>query len=144
LLAGNSDLTLLEIMALDKLQKKRPLSKEEITQLKAKSLIEGRKPNYYLAKSIAEKIGQKAIYSKNKALNKQYYLDFICTAIENHGSLTRTDVNELLWNKLPEWMDDKQKKYKVGNLLSELRQKGRIKNQRSRKKSSWVLVKQAD
>ncbi len=141
LLAGNSDLDILEIMALDKLKKERPLNQTEINLLKAKSLIEGRKPNYYPAKSIAQKIGKKADYSKNTALNKQYYLDFICKAIEEHDSLTRKDVDELLWNKLPDWMSDKQKKYKVGNLLGELRRTKRIKNQGSKYQSMWVLTK---
>ena len=34
----------------------------------------------------------------------------------------RKDIDELLWNKLPEWMNDKQK-IKINNLISELRRK---------------------
>ena len=33
----------------------------------------------------------------------------------------RSDVDQLLWNKLPDWIHDKQRKIKINNLLSELR-----------------------
>jgi len=52
----------------------------------------------------------------------------ICKAVREHGSLTRKDIDELLWNKLPDWMDDKQRKNKVTNLITECRQNGKIRN----------------
>ena len=142
LLASTGDLTLSEIMALDKVQKKLPLSNDEEKLLKAKSLIEGRKPNFYIAQKVAQKIGKKASYSKNRAFDKQYYLDMICKAIGEHGSLNRNEIDELLWDKLPDVMNDKQKKSKVGNLITELRKKGTIHNTGTSKQSSWLLLKQ--
>lgn len=141
MLAREGALTLQEIMALDKVQKHRPLDADEERLLKEKGLIEGRKPNFYIAQPIAEKTGQKASYSKNRAFDKQYYLDLICKAAGEHGSLSRKDIDELLWNKLPEWMDDKQRKIKVGNLISELRRKSRIVNRGSDTQPSWALVR---
>lgn len=140
LLAGNGALSLQEIMVLDKVQKRQPLDDDEDRLLKAKALIEGRKPNFYIAQPVAQKTGQKANYSKNRAFDKQYYLDLICKAAGEHGSLTRKDIDELLWNKLPDWMDDKQRKNKVGNLISELRRKNRITNRGSDAQPSWALV----
>lgn len=140
LLAKNKNLTLEEIMFLDKVQKKKILNESEETYLKKRKLIEGRKPNYFISKSIAQTVGHKAAYSKNKAFDKTYYLDLIIKAIIEHGFLERTDINELLWNKLPEWMNDEQKKVKVNHLLSELRQKGKIKNTGSDKKPKWIIL----
>jgi len=140
LLARDGDLSLPEIMALDKVQKRLPLSADEEKQLKAKRLIEGRKPNFFIAKPVAQQTGQKASYSKNKAFDKQYYLDLICKSIGEHGSLSRRDIDELLWNKLPEWMDDRQRKNKVANLIAELRRTGKIINQGSDTQSLWVLL----
>jgi ATP-dependent DNA helicase RecG len=142
LLASNGALSLQEIIALDKVQKHQPLDGEDEKLLKAKALIEGRKPNFYIAKPVAQQTGQKAAYSKNKAFEKRYYLDFILKAIAEHGVMTRHDIDELLWNKLPEWMDDKQKRSKVGNLLTELRQGGHINNRGTPKHPEWVLLKQ--
>lgn len=141
LLARNTDLSLSEIMALDKVQKRKPLTQQEEQRLKAKALIEGRKPNFYISKPIAQKTGQKASYSRNRGFDKQYYLDLICKAIKEHGSLTRKDIDELLWSKLPDWMDDKQRKNKVGNLLGELKRNDYIRNTGTMKNPLWVLVK---
>lgn len=140
LLARDGGLELQDIMALDKVQKRQPLNADDERRLKSRGLIEGRKPNYFIARSLAQQTGQKAKYSKNAAFDKQYYLDLICKAVKEHGTMTRKDVDELLWNKLPEWMDKKQRKAKVGNLLSELRRHGKIVNQGSDGQPSWALL----
>lgn len=140
LLARDGGLSLQEIIALDKVQKRQALDADDERLLKGKSLIEGRKPNFYIAQPVAQKTGQKASYSKNKAFEKQYYLDLICKAAGEHGALSRKDIDELLWNKLPEWMDDKQRKIKVGNLIGELRRNGRIANSGSDTQPSWSLI----
>lgn len=139
LLARNKDLTLEEIMMLDKVQKKLPISDLEAKHLKNKKLIEGRKPNYIISLKIAQKTGQKAEYTKNKGFEKEYYLDLIINSITQHGEMTRSDIDELLWNKLPDRMSEKQKKNKVGNLISELRIKKIIINKGTPKKPQWIL-----
>ncbi len=88
-----------------------------------------------------DKVEFKEAKIKNKAFDKQYYLDLIVKSIKQHKSLSRKDVDELLWNKLPEWMDDKQRKRKVGNLLSELRINEVIKNDGTYKNPKWVFRK---
>jgi ATP-dependent DNA helicase RecG len=138
LLAKNNELTLDEIIMLDKVQKKQTLTVFEEKHLKSKKLIEGRRPNFFIGIRVAQKSGQKAAYSKNKAFDKQYYLDLIEKAIKEHGSVTRHDVDELLWTKLPDWMDDKQRKIKIGNLLSELSRKGVVVNKGSYTKPIWI------
>ena len=141
MLARDGGLALPDIMALDKVQKRQALTADEVRRLKSGGLIEGRKPNYFIAKSLAQQTGQKASYSKNLAFDKQYYLDLICKAVKEHGSLARKDIDELLWNKLPDWMDEKQRRIKVGNLIAELRRKQRIVNQGSDTRPSWALVR---
>jgi ATP-dependent DNA helicase RecG len=141
LLAQNKELTLEEIIMLDKVQKKQPLTDYEEKHLKAKKLIEGRKPNFFIGIKVAEKTGQKASYSKNKAFDKSYYLDLVEKAIREHKSMSRSDIDDLLWNKLPEWMNEKQKKNKIGNLISELRITGKIHNLGSFNKPNWSLKK---
>lgn len=140
MLARNKDLTLDEIIMLDKVQKKKILTDFEEKYLRSRKLIEGRKPNFYIGIKVAQKMGQKASYSKNKAFDKSYYLDLIVKAIVEHGSLNRKDVDELLWKKLPDWMTDKQRKIKINHLLSELRRKDKIRNEGSFSKPNWVLI----
>lgn len=143
LLARHKDLTLDEIIMLDKVQKRKTLTEAEEKHLKSKKFIEGRKPNYFIGIKVAQKTSQKAAYSKNKAFDKSYYLDLIEKAIKEHKSLERKDIDELLWNKLPEWTDEKQKKNKINNLLSELRRKDKIENQGTYKMPKWVLINEA-
>jgi len=141
LLAKNNELTLEEIIMLDKVQKKKELSQYEEKLLKNKKLIEGRKPNYFIGLKVAQKTNQKAAYSKNKGFDKTYYLDLIVKAIKEHKELNRKEVDELLWSKLPDWMTDTQKKTKVNHLLSELRRNNLIKNNGSLGKPIWIIVK---
>ncbi|PKL19550.1 MAG: transcriptional regulator [Spirochaetae bacterium HGW-Spirochaetae-5] len=138
LLARDPDLTLDEIILLDKVQKNKSLSDIEEKHLRSEGLIEGRKPNYYISLKVAQKTGQKAAYSKNKAFDKNYYLDLIMKAIDQHKFMERKDVDDLLWTKLPDLMDDKQKKNKITNLLSELRITNKIKNIGTDTKPKWV------
>lgn len=140
LLARNKELGLEEIMMLDKVQKKQPLTEFEAKHLKGKKLIEGRKPNYYISIKIAQRTGQRASYSRNKAFDKAYYLDLIIKAIREHKSMARNDVDDLLWDKLPDWMSEKQKKTKINNLLSELRKDKKIENKGTFKYPNWVLI----
>ncbi len=140
LLARSPSLSLGEIIMLDKVQKKLKLTEGEENHLREKKLIEGRKPNFYISLRVAEKTGQKAVYSKNNAFDKAYYLDLIEKAIKEHGFVERNDVDQLLWKKLPDWMDDKQKKVKINNLLSELRRNGIIRNAGSDAKPKWLLI----
>jgi ATP-dependent DNA helicase RecG len=139
-LLRNPDLSLDEIIMLDKVQKRLRLTAFEERHLKGKKLIEGRKPNYFISLNLAQKTGQKASYSKNSAFDKAYYLDLIQKAIKEHSYLVRQEIDELLWKKLPEWMDEKQKKIKINNLISELRREGRIKNAGNDSKPKWVLI----
>ncbi len=55
--------------------------------------------------------------------------------------MSRGDIDDLLWNKLPEWMSEKQKKNKIGNLISELRMSGKTQNLGSFNNPIWSLKK---
>ena len=142
MLAANNDLTLWEIMILDKLQKRKPLSGEETKRLKVKKLIEGRKPNYYIAKIIAQTTGQKAEYTKNAPFDKQYYFDFVKKLLREHKSASRQDIDKLLYGKLPDWMTEQQRKNKIGNIINEMRRADIIRNSGTSGKPRWVLHKE--
>jgi ATP-dependent DNA helicase RecG len=140
LLALNPDIDLIDLIHLDRIAKKLPLNDEIIKELKAKKLIEGRKPNLYISATVAQSIGEKAQYSKNRAFEKQYYLDLILKSITQHGYMTRTDIDKLLWDKLPDYMDEQKKKIKINNLINELSNKlKKICNKGSKGSPKWEL-----
>jgi len=100
ILARDKDLTLEEIILLDKVQKKKALTENEIIWLRKKKLVEGHKTNLRLSLKVAQHTGQKARYTKARAFDNKYYKDLIIEAIKQHGSMTRQEIDELLWDKL--------------------------------------------
>lgn len=142
-LAQENDLTLDEIIMLDRVQKDKgkSLSAAEAKHLRKRGLMEGNKPNYFISAQVAQKIGQKAEYTKARGFDKEKYFELIINCIRQHEDVERKDINDLLSDVLPLWMSDKQKYTKISHLLAELRRKNRIQNIGSDFKSKWILLK---
>jgi len=141
LIMNRPELALNIIILLDKVQKRIPISREDFRRLKAKGLVEGRYPNIYVSFKIASVTGQKAKYIHNKGFHNKYYQDLILEYIKKNKSASRKDIDELLFNKLPDILTSIQKKRKINNILYLLsNQKGTIKNIGSRKYSKWILA----
>ncbi len=142
ILFANPDLDLETVFLIDCVQKRIKIDKEAVKHLRKLKVIEGMSPNIFLSASVSETIGEQSQYVKNKAFNDQYYRDLIVKYLEQYGSAKKRDIRELLWDKLPEVMDDKQKESKVKNLLAKMRRMGIITtDSENQQKSSWILVK---
>ena len=139
ILIHRGDLTLQEVILLDRVQKHLEITDHAATELRKKKLVEGRKPNYFVGAKISQTMGQKAEYSRNKAFEKQQYFDWILKSLKEHGSMSRQDINKLLWNILPAWMDDEKKKNRIKNIITELRSLKKISNSGSKKDPIWIL-----
>ncbi|MBQ7710893.1 MAG: putative DNA binding domain-containing protein [Bacteroidales bacterium] len=126
LLTRDKSLNLLEIEMLSRLQMHRTLNDDEIAYLRKRKLVEGRKNALYFAKSVAKATGQEVEYTRKRGFDDEYYKDLILKAIDQHKRLSRTQINELLMNKLPDALTEKQKLIKIGNLLLALRKKEKI------------------
>lgn len=140
-LALNPDLSLDEIIILDKVQKKIELSENEIQKLKARKLIEGRKPNFIISENLAVKTKQVGAYIKTRGFDKEYYKKLILEFIKKnkHGS-SKKEIRILLWSKLPDVLTDTQKENKISNILRELRQEEKIKNTGNPAKPNWISI----
>ena len=139
ILARNTDFSLEDIVLLDKVQKHKELSDAELKYLRKNNLVEGRKGNVHLSKSVAQKTGQKSRYIKVAGFDKQYYKDLIYQCITTHDSMSRAEIDELLFDKLSDSLDDTQKKNKIMNLIQEMRRNKKIKNIGTRESSKWIL-----
>ena len=60
--------------------------------------------------------------------------------LEKNGSASRKEIDSLLWKILSEALDDDQKSHKIGNLLTNMRRSGIIKNEGSRGKPTWKIA----
>ena len=87
---------------------------------------------------VAQRTGQRAQYTVSRGLDKKYYCELILAGIDEHGVLSRQDINELLWKKLPDsYYTDSKKKRKIDNLLAEMRRRGTIISERAGNSFLW-------
>ncbi len=119
LLLENTELSLVEVMLLDRVQKNIVITKEQSDYLRKNKLIEGRYPNIYVSKSISEIVNEKSTYIKNSGFDDQYYKDLVLQYLDKFKSITKEDLDNLLLNKLPDSLNEEQKKRKIKYLVNE-------------------------
>lgn len=141
LLIQKTDLSLGQILSLDRVQKRLPLSNDTIKFLRRDGLIEGRKPHIHVSASVAKATASKADYIRTRAQDDDFYCKLITDYLEKFGKASREEIDNLLMKNLSEVLDPEQKSNKIGNLLTKLRRRGTIVNQGSKKTPSWVLAK---
>lgn len=137
LLMERTDLDLAQVMLLDRVQKGQRIGRDEHRHLKSAGFVEGRYPNLIVAGAVAKATGEAGRHIRERGFDKQYYLDLILALVEEHGPVSRKDVDEVLVSKLPDRLTFDQKRRKVRNLLQELRREGKIVNMGSRSRPRW-------
>ena len=126
MLLANQDMSLTDAVLLDQVQKGKPISDNAIKKLRKEGLIEGRKSHLYVSKQIAKATNTQVEYTLKKGFNDAECQEWIMKALNDHKVLSRKQINELLWNKLPIDYTDDQRVRKIGNLLTKLRKNGVI------------------
>ena len=140
LLLENRNMSLTDAVLLDSVQKGKRISPEAIAMLRKRKLIEGRLPHIFIAKDIAQVTDQKIEYSKHKGLDDKKCEALLLDSLKDHGSLTKPEIVRLLWDVLPDQLDDKQKDNKLDYLLKRLRKAGKIWTERNEVTSIWHLT----
>lgn len=140
LLMQKTSLPLTDILALDRIQKRLPADAETVKRLRRAGLIEGHKPNLHVSALVAKAASQKEEYILTRAQDDAFYSKLILDYLTKFGSASRKDIDRLLTNKLSEALDSEQKRFKIGNLLNNLRRAGKIRNAGTRPVPRWELV----
>lgn len=140
LLLQKTDIPLHDVLALDRIQKKLPADEATIKRLRKAGWIEGKKPNLHISATIAEVTGSRVDYIRTRAQDDAFYEKLVLDYIGKFGNATRTEIEELLLDKLSKGLTGEQKENKIRSLLTRLRMGGKIENQGSRKKPKWVLL----
>lgn len=140
LLIQKTDLSLTDVLALDRVQKKLPIPEDTAAHLRKAGLIEGRKPKYFVSAKVAAATAGKADYIRTRAQNDEFYAKLLTDYLEKFGEASRAEVNKLLLDKLSDVLDAGQKEKKIANLLTKLRRAGRITNTGSRGQPTWKLA----
>ena len=139
LLRADTDLNMGTVFLLDKVQKKEIISKENFKILKRQGLVEGRYPNIFVSFKIADLIGQKAVYVRNKGLDDDICKQLIMKALETMGEASKQEIMEVLENALPEILNEDQKSKKVSNLLQSMKREGLVEAEGKTRHAKWVL-----
>lgn len=139
ILYEKSNLDMDEVFLLDLVQKGKSITKEQNEVLRKDKLIEGRYPRVYVSSNIAEIVGEKVEYMQNKGLNNKFYMDYILEYLKTFKYATRKDINNLIYPKLPDILDNEGKDRRVKYLLTKLRKDNKIINRGNDKNSKWYL-----
>ncbi len=138
-LMKRADLTLHQVLLLDKVQKRRNLTPEEARELRTLKLIEGRAPNHFISAKVADWASQKARYIHNRGLDDQHYQTLILNYLQRYSQASRQDLDDLILEKLPAVLDTAQKLNKMRNLLQAMRRGGLIERTGPKAAPIWKL-----
>ena len=139
LLRADTDLNMGTVFLLDKVQKKEIISKDNFKILKRQGLVEGRYPNIFVSFKIADLVGQRAVYVRNKGLDDDICKQLIMKALETMGEASKQEIMEVLENALPEILNEDQKSKKVSNLLQSMKREGLVEAEGKTRHAKWVL-----
>ena len=120
-LAKIPNLSLIDIMLLDKVQKWKTLTKDEIKTLRKKNLIEWKSPNFIISSDVASETDQKSEYIQLRWIDDEYSKKIIVDYIKKFWKATRKDIERTLIVKLPDVLSEQQKKDKFITIFEKRR-----------------------
>ena len=131
-LFSHPELTIEEVIALDRVQKKQEISEEALNRLRSLKMIKGRT-------SSLEIVGTE----KPNGLSNKDYKQLILNLLSEKASATREEIEKLLMPLLPQDLPLAKRQKKISNALVELSSRDKqIRNiSQSIKYSIWELIK---
>jgi ATP-dependent DNA helicase RecG len=133
------DLNMGTVFLLDQVQKQETISKENFKELKKQGLVEGRYPNIFVSFKVADIVGQKAAYVRNKGLDDDICKQLIIKALESMEEASKQELMEVLEKALPEVLSDEQKSKKVSNLLQAMKKEYIVDIKGKNRYAKWYL-----
>jgi len=138
-LIARSDLTLDQVLLLDRVQKGQGLDPIQAKKMRELHLIEGRAPKYFISAKVGDTAGQKARYIHNRGLDDGYYQKLVLDYLKEYGRASRADVDALLLSKMPDVLSAQQKANKLKNLMQGMRRAKLIHPVGPRSAAIWHL-----
>ena len=127
MLIQKTNLPLDQVLALDRVQKRLPLSDDMIKRLRRQGLIEGRKPHLHVSATVAKVTASKADYIKTRAQDDDYYCKLITDYLKKFNKASRGEIDKLLLDKLSSVLDNEQKRKKLPISLRNFEDQGKFK-----------------
>ena len=130
LLRLDGTLNIRTVFLLDQVQKKRPITKEDSKMLKKAGLIEGRYPNIYVSLKVAEAVGSKTEYIKNRGIKDEAIKQMVLNALQVRP-LSKSELNA------------EQREKKLSNLFQKMKREGLIHFVGNKKEGKWHIGKES-
>lgn len=124
LLMEKSDLTLEQVLWLDRVQKKKEIDASHIAELRKAGLIEGRKPHWTVSAYIAAATSSQNEYILNRGFGDDHYKRLMLERLEKFGPTSGRELRHLIWDMLPNILSRDAKETKIKNLRTALRLRG--------------------
>ena len=119
MLLSTMDLELEDVIALDRVQKKRTIAPDVVKRLRSRGLIEGRGKVLRISGVVAKAVGQEVSYTLNRGLEAKHYKALVLELL-GMGPQPRSGINGLLMGKLPGSVAVGKQKTYIKNLLREM------------------------
>jgi ATP-dependent DNA helicase RecG len=141
ILNAHPELPLEDVIALDKVQKKQPISKTEIARLRKLKFVKGRVTSLQIVGN-AKLVSNAKFDNKVKTVPNKELKQKILNLLRKKGAATRVDIEKLIIPYLPTELPIENKRKKISNIVSELSYKERqiVNISSSTKNPVWKLV----
>jgi ATP-dependent DNA helicase RecG len=129
ILMNKSDLDFNTTIILDKIQKGRgeEVDINDAKKLKKEKLIEGKRPQYFLSKKVAEILDQKADYINKKGSSNDEIAQKILKLLKEFPrGCNRREIDQVCYHMISTLKNDKQKDKMIQNILTKLKKKEMI------------------
>ena len=92
---------------------------------------------------LSQTVGLKSCALLNRLPQRDGAISFVVyyNYLLQYGKGTKVQFRDLILDKLPDSLNEKQKEQKIGNLLTSLKQKGLIERIGSDKSGYWEIIK---
>jgi ATP-dependent DNA helicase RecG len=134
------DITMADIVALDRVQKGQPIDDATTRALKRRNLVEGRRPHLHISARVAAATGQQRDYTRTRQQDDEHYRKLIVDYLRQWQQASTQELRDLIYPLLSTALDETQKEHKVKNLLSSLRRAGAIVNTGTRREPWWTTT----
>lgn len=142
MLISQTELSLFDVVALDKVQKGNALTDDEYQSVKRQKLVEGRRSNLRVSADVAALTETVVDYLNRRGIDSDYCQKIVTDLLTTQGRATRSEFEELLLGKLSETLDPGQKKKFVDNLLQKMRRANLIRTsgEKRGREPFWELI----
>jgi ATP-dependent DNA helicase RecG len=138
-LLSGMDLSLEDVIALDRVQKRKALTPALLKPLRKRGLVEGRGALVRISGAVAKAAGREVSYTVDRGLDSQHYKALVVQLLKL-GPQGRPKINQLLLDKLPGAVAPEKRAGYIKTLLRDMAREGVIETDGGRTKAAkWRL-----